>query len=188
MTKTFDLSQAVRANILALQPYRCARDDYSAGILLDANENSHGPSLPSKSPFNELERYPDPHQSEIKSLLCEFRGLPSTDYFFLGVGSDECIDMAIRVFVHPGREKILITPPTYGMYSVSAQVNDVQVVKSPLIVEGGAFQLNVPEVPLNLTLDPRPFEIRPQHQNRLHLLPWKPNWHPHFKERHQTNP
>jgi histidinol-phosphate aminotransferase len=147
MTQSFQLEKAVRPNILKLKPYRCARDDYSEGILLDANENSHGPSLDKKfDEFGHLERYPDPYQVEIKQLLCQLRGLPSTDHFFLGVGSDECIDMTMRVFVKPGVEKILITPPTYGMYSVSAQINDVEVVKVPLIVDEGKFQLNVPQV------------------------------------------
>jgi histidinol-phosphate aminotransferase len=139
----FDLQAAVRPNILGLKPYRCARDDYSEGILLDANENTHGPALTEYQP---LERYPDPHQEELKSALCKFRDIPNPSHFFLGVGSDECIDMAIRVFVTPGKEKILITPPTYGMYSVSAQINDVGVVKVPLLVDQGEFQLDVPKV------------------------------------------
>jgi histidinol-phosphate aminotransferase len=147
MTRQFVLENAVRPNILKLKPYRCARDDYSDGILLDANENSHGPSLDKEfEEFGQLERYPDPYQLKIKKLLCELRGLDSTDHFFLGVGSDECIDMTIRVFVRPGNEKILITPPTYGMYSVCAQINDVEVVKVPLITENGLFQLNVSQV------------------------------------------
>ncbi|KAJ2997828.1 histidinol-phosphate transaminase [Globomyces sp. JEL0801] len=141
----FDLKKAVRPNILKLKPYRCARDDYSA-------ENTHGPALDDVSKYtqlgSDLERYPDPYQVEVKELLCKFRNIPSTNYFYLGVGSDEVIDMAIRVFVTPGKEKILITPSTYGMYSVCAQINDVETVKIPLIVDDGAFQLNV----LNLTL------------------------------------
>lgn len=144
----FDLKSIVRPNIYALKPYRCARDDYSSGILLDANENSHGSSLPQNSSFanGNLERYPDPYQLEIKEKLCKLRNIQSTNRFFLGVGSDECIDMAIRVFVQPGKEKILITPPTYGMYSVSANINDAGIAKVPLIVEGGKFQLDVPNV------------------------------------------
>ena len=148
---TFDLENAVRPNIWALKPYRCARDDYSAGILLDANENSFGPSLQSEHRIlDKLERYPDPYQREIKARLAKLRNLDSIDHFFLGVGSDECIDMAIRVFVQPGKEKILVTPPTYGMYSVCAQVNDVEVVKVPLLVDHNvketSFQLDVPNV------------------------------------------
>jgi histidinol-phosphate aminotransferase len=142
----FDLQKAARKNILQLKPYRCARDDYSSGILLDANENSHGPSL-CNTDYNELnlERYPDPYQMDIKTKLSELIKV-SVDNFYLGVGSDECIDMTLRVFAQPGMEKILITPPTYGMYSVSAQVNDIEVVKVPLLVENGAFQLDVESV------------------------------------------
>lgn len=139
----FELSKAVRPNILSLQPYRCARDDYSEGILLDANENSMGPSLVDSSAFGSLNRYPDPHQHEVKELLCTLRKIPSSGHFFLGVGSDECIDMCLRVFVAPGKEKILITPPTYGMYAVAAQVNDVGVVKVPLDSD---FQLDTAKV------------------------------------------
>lgn len=104
----FDLKAAVRPNIYSLKPYRCARDDYSQGILLDANENSHGPSLPNTNLG--LERYPDPHQIELKNMICKLRHIPSPEHLFLGVGSDECIDMCLRVFCAPGREKILITP------------------------------------------------------------------------------
>ncbi|KAL2919845.1 histidinol-phosphate transaminase [Polyrhizophydium stewartii] len=174
----FVLRDIVRPNILALQPYRCARDDYKSGILLDANENSYGPALsdpagdfvtppaastpgvdpnPDEAPVNpdvHLERYPDPHQHEVKSRLCAFRGLPSPDHLFLGVGSDESIDIAIRVFCRPGVDKILICPPTYGMYSVSAQINDVQVVRVPLDVADGRFQLQVDQVLETLAADP----------------------------------
>ena len=159
----FDIESVIRPNILALHPYRCARDDYQEGILLDANENALGHSipLPSSSTNNaesnsvsdflslDLNRYPDPAQREIKSRIARLRGLISADgtpkdnYVFLGVGSDEVIDLLMRVCVAPAREKILITPPTYGMYSVCAQVNDLEVKKVPLIVEGGAFQLDL---------------------------------------------
>jgi histidinol-phosphate aminotransferase len=85
--KMFDLRNAVRPNIFSLKPYRCARDDYCEGILLDANENSHGPSLPNGTLG--LERYPDPHQIKLKQKLCNLRNIPSPEHFFLGVGSDE---------------------------------------------------------------------------------------------------
>ncbi|KAJ3050352.1 histidinol-phosphate transaminase [Rhizophlyctis rosea] len=162
----FDLQAVVRPNIWALKPYRCARDDYSTGILLDANENSFGPALPltHQSPItlptdasysdSHLERYPDPHQAEIKTSLASLRGLSSTSHFFLGVGSDESIDLVIRVFCQPGKDKILICPPTYGMYGVCAQVNDVEVVKVSLDVEGGRFQLQTELVKKALAADP----------------------------------
>lgn len=152
---TFDLKKAVRPNIYSLQPYRCARDDYADGILLDANENTHGPSLAEDElKFDLLQRYPDPHQQKLKEALAKLRNIPSHSHFYLGVGSDECIDMAIRVFVEPGKEKILISPPTYGMYAVSAQINNVEVCKVPLLTEGGSFQLNVAKIIDMVTNEP----------------------------------
>jgi histidinol-phosphate aminotransferase len=164
----FDIEKVIRPNILSLHPYRCARDDYSEGILLDANENALGHSIPKPTLGIEegitpdladildlnLHRYPDPSQPEIKSRIAALRGLPSTEYVFLGVGSDEVIDLLMRVCVVPGGEKILITPPTYGMYAVSAQVNDVGVVKVPLELSGtngeggekGRFSVRVDKV------------------------------------------
>ncbi|EAU81484.1 histidinol-phosphate transaminase [Coprinopsis cinerea okayama7 len=180
----FSLESAIRPNILALHPYRCARDDYSEGILLDANENALGHAIiPSETSLDSgkntngelaealnktltlpLHRYPSPTHVPIKQRIAELRFLPSTDYVFLGVGSDEVLDLLIRVFVKPGVEgekldKILTTPPTYGMYGVCAQVNDVASVKVPLRVtppasgeafgEGGKtgrFSLDVPAI------------------------------------------
>lgn len=184
----FDIERVIRPNILALHPYRCARDDYSSGILLDANENALGHSIspsddtslsattaaataiaprrlngnssPVDAEFDailglDLHRYPDPSHPNIKSRIAELRGLPSSDHVFLGVGSDEVIDLLMRVCVVPGgHEKILVTPPTYGMYGVCAQVNDVGVVKVNLELtaeggeggEGGRFSLRVDEV------------------------------------------
>lgn len=151
----FNIENVIRPNILSLHPYRCARDDYSEGILLDANENALGHSIPKPSSQAQpngtveltpdladtldldLHRYPDPSHPEIKSRIAELRSLPSKDFVFLGVGSDEVIDLVMRVCVAPGKEKILITPPTYGMYAVSAQVNDLGIVKVPLELSGG---------------------------------------------------
>lgn len=173
----FDIERVIRPNILALHPYRCARDDYSSGILLDANENALGHSIPASdhststshlngtiSPVEidlilglDLHRYPDPSHPKIKERITELRGLPGPDHVFLGVGSDEVIDLLMRVCVAPGREKILITPPTYGMYAVCAQVNDVGIVKVNLELtaergeggEKGRFSLRVDEVRLD---------------------------------------
>ncbi|KZT10296.1 histidinol-phosphate aminotransferase [Laetiporus sulphureus 93-53] len=175
----FDIEKVIRPNILNLQPYRCARDDYSEGILLDANENALGHSIPqfngdaSKSaPELEpelqatlslaLHRYPSPRNDQIRERIAELRGLPGPDYVFLGVGSDEVIDLLMRVCVAPGQEKILITPPTYGMYSVCAQVNDVGVVKEPLELSGengeggerGRFSLRISEIKRAVAVDP----------------------------------
>ncbi|OTB15527.1 hypothetical protein K445DRAFT_317787 [Daldinia sp. EC12] len=151
----FNLETCARSNILALEPYRCARDDYKddgTNILLDANENAIGPSLAPeavsalskgsgpKIDFLGLHRYPDPHQRDLKQLLCNLRNTHhhtdkniTPDNLFVGVGSDEAIDILLRCFCVPGRDRILVCPPTYGMYSVSAQVNDVGLVKVPLL-------------------------------------------------------
>ncbi|GAA5988079.1 hypothetical protein JCM10908_002054 [Rhodotorula pacifica] len=161
----FSLDKAIRSNILALLPYRCARDDYSEGILLDANENALGHALPKQSPqqqqnghtasngavdtsFDDLDlhRYPSPTHYDVKQRLCELRSVPSVDNFFLGVGSDEVIDLLFRITCIPGKDRVLVCPPTYGMYGVCAQINDVEVVKVNLDVEGGAFRPKVDEI------------------------------------------
>ncbi|TEA12966.1 Histidinol-phosphate aminotransferase [Colletotrichum sidae] len=145
----FHLETCARPNILALEPYRCARDDYKddgTNVLLDANENAYGPSLESNFQagssgidFLGLNRYPDPHQPELKQLLCSLRNTHThttkdlgPENVFVGVGSDEAIDALLRCFCAPGKDRILTCPPTYGMYSVSAQINDVSIVKVPL--------------------------------------------------------
>lgn len=129
-----DIKKLVRDNVLKLSPYSCARDEYqgSAGIFMDANEN----------PFGELNRYPDPYQKELKKAVSKYKGVPE-EKIFLGNGSDEIIDLCYRVFCNPGRDKALIFPPTYGMYEVSASVNDVEVMKVPLDEN---FQIVLPEV------------------------------------------
>jgi len=161
-TTTGRAAKLARPNVLSLQPYRCARDDYDSGILLDANENALGPaSLPSNSldPYDngmELERYPCPYQRGVKQLLCDYRngkqvGSSSTiqpENVFCGVGSDEAIDLLIRIFCAPGHtngggEAIMITPPTYGMYKVCANVNDVEIQSVPLTPD---FDLQIPEI------------------------------------------
>jgi len=162
----FNLESVIRPNILALHPYRCARDDYSEGILLDANENSLGHSIHPNGTKKktelldeiaelDLHRYPSPSHEPIRCRIADIRNLPDPEHVFLGVGSDEVIDLLIRIIVKPGgQEKILITPPTYGMYSVCAQINDVGVVKVPLELEpthgeggeNGRFSLRVDKV------------------------------------------
>lgn len=160
----FQLESIIRPNILSLQPYRCARDDYQSGILLDANENALGHALPSGSSLLpqgngetgaaindaqptdplELHRYPDPSLFGLKTRLAQLRNLPfGEDSIFLGVGSDEVLDLIQRIVCIPGKDSVCICPPTYGMYSVCAAVNDVKVVKAPLIVEDGDFSINV---------------------------------------------
>ncbi|KAL1743015.1 pyridoxal phosphate-dependent transferase [Schizophyllum fasciatum] len=167
----FKVENAIRPNILALHPYRCARDDYQEGILLDANENSLGHSIPSAQVLPQelqdtiglnLHRYPDPSHRAIKERIAALRGLPGADHVFLGVGSDEVIDLLMRICVVPGKEKILITPPTYGMYAVCAQVNDVGLVKVPLELSGangeggerGRFSVDVDAIKKVVDADP----------------------------------
>ncbi|KIJ63199.1 hypothetical protein HYDPIDRAFT_92885 [Hydnomerulius pinastri MD-312] len=167
----FDIEKVIRPNILALHPYRCARDDYQEGILLDANENSLGHSIQTSAQIPSelqsvleanLHRYPDPSHDEIKSRIAQLRSLPDEKHVFLGVGSDEVIDLIMRVCVAPAREKILITPPTYGMYSVCAQVNDIGIVRCNLNLSGsegeggerGRFSLLVDDIKAAVSADP----------------------------------
>jgi len=113
------LEQLVRKNIWSLAPYSSARDEYSgkeAHVFLDANEN------PYNGPYN---RYPDPLQRELKQQLQKVKGVPE-DMIFLGNGSDEAIDLAYRVFCNPGRDNVVAIEPTYGMYKVCADINDVE--------------------------------------------------------------
>lgn len=112
------LEQLVRPNILGLEPYTCARNEYTgeARAWLDANENSR---------IDGFNRYPDPLQLAVKERLAEMRGV-AVDRIFLGVGSDECIDITYRVFCRPGIDNVVAIEPTYGMYSVCAAINDVE--------------------------------------------------------------
>jgi histidinol-phosphate aminotransferase len=118
-----EIGKLVRKNILNLKPYSSARDEFSGtdGVLLDANE----------SPFGELNRYPDPHQNELKKRLGELRSV-SPENIFVGNGSDEVIDLTFRIFCNPGKDKALIFPPTYGMFEVSAEINEAELIKIPL--------------------------------------------------------
>src|SRR5450432_904414 len=124
----FDINLLIRENIRKLVPYASARDEFSgsAHIFLDANENSLGsPIVPA---YN---RYPDPHQVKLKERLTEIKGL-LPQHIFLGNGSDECIDLLYRAFCNPGVDNVIIHPPTYGMYEVSAHIHDVEVRRAPL--------------------------------------------------------
>lgn len=117
--KSKTIESLVRANIAALQPYSTARDEYEGelGVFLDANE----------SPFNNgYNRYPDPHQKELKECLSEIKGVPSKN-IFLGNGSDEAIDLVFRVFCEPRKDNVVAITPSYGMYKVAAAMNDVEL-------------------------------------------------------------
>lgn len=135
----FDLNNLLRDNIKKLTPYSSARDEFKgdARIFLDANENSYG------SPLTKwYNRYPDPMQWKVKEKLAEIKNVPEQQ-IFLGNGSDECIDVLFRSFCDPGKDNVIIVPPTYGMYEVSAHINDVAVKKIPLT---SAYQLDLPAI------------------------------------------
>lgn len=118
MADIFNIQALIRDNIIKLEPYSSARDEYSgsASVFLDANENPHN------KPLN---RYPDPHQKELKTKISGIKGIP-VDSIFLGNGSDEGIDLLFRLFCEPGRDNVITVDPTYGMYGVCAQINDVK--------------------------------------------------------------
>ncbi len=131
----FDLNKLVRPSLRDIKPYSSARDEFSgeAQVFLDANENSLGTPL-----LKWYNRYPDPYQRELKEAIASVKQVdPQT--IFLGNGSDECIDLLYRCFCEPGKDSAIICPPTYGMYEVSAHINDVKLIKVPLLPN---FQLN----------------------------------------------
>ncbi len=130
----FDIDKLVRNNVKDLIPYSCARDEFrgNAAIFMDANEN----------PYGSLNRYPDPYQEELKLAISELRNI-TTDRIFLGNGSDEIIDLCIRIFCNPGVDKALIFTPTYGMYQVAAAVNDINIIRIPL---NSAFHIDFEKV------------------------------------------
>lgn len=132
----FDLDSILRDNIKRLVPYSSARDEFKgeASVYLDANENSFGSPLPVN-----YHRYPDPLQWKVKYRLAEIKGVPPQN-IFLGNGSDEAIDILYRAFCRPGIDNVVLCPPTYGMYEVSANINDVTVRKASLTPE---FQLDL---------------------------------------------
>jgi histidinol-phosphate aminotransferase len=133
---SFDLNKITRSNIKQLVAYSSARDEFSgeAKVFLDANENSLGSPL-----MKWYNRYPDPHQVAIKQKIAIIKAI-AAEHIFLGNGSDECIDLLFRSFCEPGKDNIIICPPTYGMYEVSANINDIVIKKVPLLDD---FQLDL---------------------------------------------
>ena len=126
MKKDFNINNIIRQNVKALKPYSSARDefkDFNADmVFLDANEN----------PFeNGVNRYPDPQQNNVKSLLSNIKEV-STENILLGNGSDEVLDLIFRAFCEPNQDNIIILPPTYGMYEVLANVNAIEIIKVEL--------------------------------------------------------
>lgn len=139
MKTSFDLHNLLRPNVLRLVPYSSARDEFKgeAAIALDANENSFG--SPVDGGYN---RYPDPLQKKVKDKLSEIKGVPAEN-IFLGNGSDEAIDLLFRAFCRPGIDNVILLPPTYGMYEVSANINDVATRKVNLTPD---YQLDLPAI------------------------------------------
>jgi len=135
----FDLNKLIRPNVQALTPYASARDEFKgeASVYLDANENSLGsPTL------KWYHRYPDPMQWRVKEKLSAIKQL-HPGQIFLGNGSDECIDLLYRAFCNPAKDNVIICPPTYGMYEVSGNINDVAIRKAPLLED---YQLNLAHI------------------------------------------
>lgn len=132
----FNAETLVRENIKQMKAYSSARDEFNgeASIFLDANENSFGSPLPVN--YN---RYPDPLQTAVKEKIAQIKGVPPKN-IFLGNGSDEAIDILFRIFCEPGLDNVIILPPTYGMYEVCAEMNNVKLKKVPLTAN---FQLNL---------------------------------------------
>ena len=131
---SFDLNSFLRPHIAKLQPYTSARDEYTGkeGVFLDANENPFGSIT--EQDFN---RYPDPYQSALKTEIAKIKAVRASQ-IFLGNGSDEAIDLLYRAFCNPGKDNVILLPPTYGMYEVSANINDVEIRKVALTED---FQL-----------------------------------------------
>ena len=132
----FDLETLVRPNVRNLTPYSSARDEFTgkAEVYIDANENSLG------SPLTRwYNRYPDPHHTALREKLSGVKGIKA-DHIFIGNGSDEAIDILYRVFCNPGVDNVIICPPTYGMYEVSANINDVALRRVDLTP---TFQLDL---------------------------------------------
>ncbi len=136
----FRLEDVARPRIWGMKPYSSARDEFSgqASVFLDANEN------PLLTPYN---RYPDTLQGDLKRTISQVLGF-STESIFLGNGSDEAIDLLLRVFCEPNQDEILTLPPTYGMYAVSAEINSVRVKQVPLLAD---FQVDMQAVWAQIT-------------------------------------
>ncbi|MDR2962103.1 MAG: histidinol-phosphate transaminase [Bacteroidales bacterium] len=137
--KPFSLENLLRENIKNIRPYSTARDEYSGVALvnLDANENPFGSINGSAN-----HRYPDPYQSPLKQVIAKIKDVPANQ-IFLGNGSDEGIDLIFKAFCNPGVDEAIICPPTYGMYSVSADINDVRCVSISLTAD---FQLQTEKI------------------------------------------
>ena len=144
LTMSFDAMQWARPNIRSLVPYSSARDEFhgEAKVFIDANENSLGSPL-----LKWYNRYPDPHQQKLKEKISTIKGI-GPEHIFLGNGSDEAIDILFRTFCEPAQDEVIICPPTYGMYEVSANINHIRVVRVPLTTD---FQLDLGQLEAAVT-------------------------------------
>ena len=135
----FNFYNLLRDNIKNIKPYASARDEYEGneGIFLDANENSLGSVT--NHPYH---RYPDPKQRDLKEIISRLKRV-DPEKIFLGNGSDEAIDLLFRAVCEPAKDNVIVMPPTYGMYEVSAAINDVKVIEAPLTKD---FQLDTDKV------------------------------------------
>ena len=136
------IEKLIRKNILQMKTYSNARDEFSGkkGIFLDANEN----------PYGSLNRYPDPHQKALKKKLSVLKKV-KPENIFIGNGSDEIIDLCYRIFCIPGKDKALGFSPSYGMYAVSAAINDIAIIELPLDAQ---FQIDIPILKKTLAENP----------------------------------
>lgn len=136
----FSANSLVRENIRKLEKYASARDEFSgkAKIYLDANENTAGSAARKK-----MNRYPDPLQKQVRKKIAEHKNIDTPEKIFLGNGSDEAIDILVRAFCEPRTDSLMIMPPSYGMYRVCAEINDVNILYVPLKKD---FSLDVPQV------------------------------------------
>ncbi|MDQ7815922.1 MAG: histidinol-phosphate transaminase [Melioribacteraceae bacterium] len=142
-----EIKKLVRENILSLKPYVAARHSHKTGILLDANENSLGSVITYDS--LELNRYPDPNQHSLREALSELISVPMENLFF-GVGSDEIIDLFIKIFCNPRRDEVIVCEPTYGMYRVCCNINDVSVKSIPL---NSSFNIDLEAIKNSITVN-----------------------------------
>lgn len=131
-----NLEQLVRKNILKLKPYSSARGSHLNGLLLDANENAYGSVIESDL---ELNRYPDPNQTKLRTAIGGYLDV-QPEKIFCGVGSDEVIDLLVRIFCEPGKDEVIILDPTYGMYQVVCDINNVKTNSFPLTKD---FQIDL---------------------------------------------
>lgn len=148
MTNTLDIRNLLRPHLKQLRPYSSARHEYEGkeGIFLDANENPYGSVHGEK-----YHRYPDPGQHQLKEVIAGIKGI-ATSHIFMGNGSDEAIDLLIRAFCEPAKDHILLTPPTYGMYKVSADINAVDIKEASLTED---FQLDILAMKQALLANPK---------------------------------